>query len=146
MLSPSAVQEPWLPKAEAAALLGVSTREIERKAAAGRIRTNRVRLAGDRSDRTVYSADDLHRVRQERESGALQLAPAVAQRQALPDWLATALKPRADKPWLTIDEAADYSGLTARQIRKLVTEGTLRAWGAATSRRISKASIDAFSA
>ncbi len=49
----------WIPKEEAAALLAVSTRQVERLAASGKVRTQRARLPGDRSDRTVYNEADL---------------------------------------------------------------------------------------
>lgn len=147
------VQGEWLPKAEAAELLGVSTREIERKAASGRIQTKRVRLPGDRSDRTVYSGEDIERVKREREQGVMQLAPrtplasSAMQEQTLAAVLKAALAPPTQpKPWMTLDEAAEYSGLTERQIRKLDRTQVLRGWGVAGNRRISKASIDAFSA
>lgn len=119
------MKQEWIPKAEAAQMLGVSTREIERKAAAGRIQMKKVRLPGDKTDRAVYLTDDIDRVKQEREAGAMQLT--VAQGHALPSavpaWLAAVLQPRTEpinKAWLTLDEAAAYSGLPAPEISRLV--------------------------
>jgi Helix-turn-helix domain len=148
--TPTQAQGEWIPKAEAAELLGVSTREIERKAASGRVRTNKVRLEGDRSDRTVYSVEDLQRVKQERESGVMQLAPRsaavpVVQEQAFAALIA-ALKPpppRVDRAWLTLEEAADYSGLTRPTISRYIRSRVVFAVGrGAKTWRILRGSLD----
>lgn len=143
-----------MPKAEAADFLGVSTREIERKAAAGRLTTKRVRLESDRSDRTVYSCEDLQRIRQERESGALQLAPRgplanatqLMQTEALTALMAAVYKPlapRLDRAWVTLDEAAEYSGLPAHVIAEHVRSRQIFAIGRGVKTwRVLRASLD----
>lgn len=139
MASPTVHQEQgeWLPKAEAATLLGVSTREIERKAAAGRIRTLKVRLPEDRSDRTVYSTEDVQRLKQSRDAGMMQLSPrgSVAPVSELPAVAALAavilksVRPAVEKAWLTLEEAVAHSGLPASQIERLIRDGVVYATG-----------------
>lgn len=148
-------QGEWIPKAEAAELLGVSTREIERKAAAGRIRTNKVRLEGDRSDRTVYSVDDVQRVKQEREAGVMQLAPrglppapeANPVFAALAGQLLRNSAPRIEKPWLSLDEAAEYSGLPQTMLASALRAGGVYALGRGPKTwRVQRSSLDKWSA
>jgi len=74
----------------------------------------KVRLPGDKTDRAVYLTDDIDRVKQEREAGAMQLTSGAGPGPAVrsPAWLAAVLQPRTEpinKAWLTLDEAAAYS-------------------------------------
>ena len=150
MATPSTEQ--WVPKAKAAEMLGVSTREIERKAAAGRIRTQKVRLPGDKNDKAVYAVGDITTVKDQREAAALQLTvgPGQAAPHALPSVVAalTAVlqqtaPPRVERAWLTLDEAATYSGLPASEIARLIRERQVYAMGRGhVTWRIQRESLD----
>jgi excisionase family DNA binding protein len=48
------------------------------------------------------------------------------------------------RPWLTIAEAADVSGLPKSYLRLLVRQGKLKTYGAGSGRRISRASLEKF--
>jgi excisionase family DNA binding protein len=160
--------ENWLPKLEAAKFLGVSIRELERKSGAGRIRTRKVRLAGEKSDRVVYHPVDLATVKRERETNVVmrqepgtralavpaglaieaQMAPVRAQSEiaaALVQTLHQLTPPRITKFWLTVQEAADYSGLPPAQIEELVRDRHVLALGRGPKTwRVQRSSLDDF--
>jgi hypothetical protein len=128
----------WLGKAEAADFLGVSVRQIEYRAARGEIRKREMPKARhERAARVVYSREDLDAIRQgePKQYGPVMTpsAPvpaAVAALDisrpfstasgvlALPAALIDALRERREpapvlKPWLSLTDAAEYSGLPA---------------------------------
>lgn len=119
----------WLTKPDAAALLGVATRQIERREAAGQLRKRTLpRAPGETSARVVYSRADLLALKAgaPNEYAADNGTPTTALAAAgVPfDFVGAfasalaALKPDAPapRPWLTLDEAAAASGLTARYL------------------------------
>jgi excisionase family DNA binding protein len=145
--------EDWILKDAAAEQLGLSPRQVERYAAAGKIRMKLVRIAGDRSDRNVYSMEDIRAILTERESGTLKLVERGNTGLMAPEGpffatLAAVLKqtappPRMDKAWLTLQEAAAYSGLPAPEIARLVRELQVYAMGRGRATwRIQRESLD----
>lgn len=141
----------WLPKKEAAALLGVSTRQVERYAESGRIRMQLARLPGERTDRNVYALEDLEKLNADRAAPAPKLLPfpeAMARTEspaiaALTAILQQTAQPRIERAWLTLDEAAAYSGLPASEIARLVRDKDVYAIGQGhVTWRIQRESLD----
>lgn len=137
----------WLSKGEAAALLGVQTRQIERREAAGQLRKRMLpKEAGQTAARVVYSKADLLALKagtpndyrapgrevSQKSDNAASTAIAPAALVTGGPWLealgallarvspAPVVEPR---PWLTLDEAADYSGLPASWLLKSAQAG-----------------------
>lgn len=136
----------WLSKPEAAALLGVATRQIERREAAGNLRKRTLpRAPGETSARVVYSRADLLALKagapnvyasqnetagrelttngQRIDNGSATTALAVGGApfdfmRTLAAILAARAEPVAPRPWLTLDEAAAASGLPAAWLVK----------------------------
>jgi hypothetical protein len=124
------VEPGWLHKEAAAKMIGVSIRQIENLAALGRIRKHRLeRQVNERSARVLYSLEDLDALKAGTPNSHGAPAPpapktevtALAPAGAAFDFgalaahlaaLARAFPPPADpRPWLTLAEAVEYSGL-----------------------------------
>jgi hypothetical protein len=139
----------WISKDAAAKLLGVSVRQVENRAARGEIEKRTLpKLASERAARVEYSRRDVDAIRAgggrppalAAANGAPLNASAVTVRPpALPAGsnpfagfaaqlaaLAGAFPP-AGKPWLSLKEASEYSGLPARWLREAARAGKLRA-------------------
>jgi hypothetical protein len=161
----------WLPKAEAAAYLGVSARSLERHEGKGFIE-KRVRRAGplERTNAVEYSVADLEALKRgapnvhareiepdgynkivindapasndtgkttavaKRDNGALAGA-GLAQLVSYFEWLRAQNEPPAVKPWLTLAEAVDYSGLPAAWLVAQARSGGVRAVNVGTGAR-----------
>lgn len=137
----AAAKDEWIPKADAAKRLGISIRQIENLTAKGRIRKRKMaKAAWEKTGRVVYASADIDAIRSgERPAVAQQVsqspaaAMAVAVRAADPvaglaAHLAHALGlPAPGKPWLTLQEAHEYSGLPARHLVESARAGMLRA-------------------
>lgn len=135
----------WLSKPDAAALLGVATRQIERREAAGQLRKRTLpRAPGETSARVVYSRADLLALKAgtpneydadngratdgQRTGNGLPTfeTNALAIRNSVMDELfrnyfaarEPAAPPAPAKPWLTLSEAAEASGLPAAWLVK----------------------------
>jgi hypothetical protein len=136
----------WLGKAEAAALLGVSVRQLELKTAQGLVRKETLpKKPNERAARVVYSREDLDAIRAGRPnrygdtsdispSNAVAKQEVVAARDPFAGLarqlaaLARAFPPPAPKKqWLGLKEASEYSGLPARWLRDRARAGGLRA-------------------
>jgi hypothetical protein len=142
----------WLTKRDAATFLGVSTKQVERREAAGQLRKRTLpRAPGETSARVVYSRADLLALKAgaPNEYGTplaaiMQGAPAQTARvsqnetHALAtsrvDSFAAALfahfeagrlsaAPSVVRPWLTLDEAAAWSGLSRGYLLRRAREG-----------------------
>jgi hypothetical protein len=141
----------WLSKRDAARLLGVGERQIERQAAAGKIRTRREpRQPHQTAAPVLFSREDVEAIKagtpnyypvvekrpaagsndagavasgepETQESKAIlpaaPAAPAGAALERLAQLLAAPPAPPA-KPWLSISEAAAFSGLPAAFLRR----------------------------
>ena len=124
----------WLTKAEAAMRLGVSERTIDTWAKERRVSTRVEPRAGRRPATTVDPAD-IERIFSEQHRGAvlapetaLPAAPStIATIDALRQFAEALQRPRAPKPWMTLDEAAEYSGLPKRLLSKMVRDADLMA-------------------
>lgn len=126
-----ATEERWLTKEEAAKVLGMSIRHVERLAAAGQIEKRHVSPgAGTRYGGVHYLGSSVEAVLKERQEG-IHAPVKNALAVVAPTQLARVppLTPRqkhlfdtreiADQalalsaiPWLTLDQASEYSGLT----------------------------------
>jgi hypothetical protein len=145
----------WVPKKEAAELLGCSVRWLERIAARGHLRVETHARARGRGRMAVYAKADLDAwLAGEPNSHAVEVAPApaagsnaadtvalapngagksapgmgpgVAQGVALALGAIAAQKPAAAppvKPWLTLREAAEYSGLPVTYLVRQAKNG-----------------------
>jgi hypothetical protein len=141
------VDEIWLPKDEAAALLKVGIRQLENRAADGQIRKATLpKLPSERVARVVFSRADVLALlngtprtpgnREETREGkaaahaqiAAQTAPEARGVVAIPAALIDALRERREprevlKPWLTLSEAVQYSGLPASWLIAAARDG-----------------------
>jgi hypothetical protein len=122
----------WIPKDEAARFLGVSMRTLTRAMAAGEIRTADSQPAPGHKQRTLCHPEDLRRIdaerrgakpvvrrgnndattelaTEQRRAAAWELLPKGI--EAATDALAALARPRRWRPFLTLAEAAEYSGL-----------------------------------
>ena len=151
------IEPGWLAKDKAAKLLGVSIRQLENRAAKGEIRKNTLpRQLNERAARVMYSIDDIDAIRAGKPNrygepapkaptpermaelargpqlGSLYtLEPAADPFAGLAAQLAAisrAFPPPAPKPkWLTLKEAAVYTGLPARWLAEAARAGKMRA-------------------
>ena len=126
----------WFTKSQAAALLQVSEKTIERLARKGEIHRETRKRPGVRPS-PVYSPEDLDRVKTaqvpqvvvmppQAEAGGV---PALAPRVDLPSFLQSLVTgadvPLRDKLFLTVKEAVRFSGLPESTIRRLLRSGKL---------------------
>lgn len=148
----------WLTKAETAAILGISERTLDRLGEQGKGPERRLRPRPGKKPEPVYRPEDVQAMAAAQNKpmiiapdSPLRTAPAagsiaprppaqpplgVAEFFALVDGIAqkvTAVLPRAEKLWLTLEEAAQVSGLSEAFLRRLVRTGNLpavrdRAW------------------
>jgi hypothetical protein len=171
----------WITAEEAAALLGVNLRQVQKRARAGYIEKRRLpRLPTESAGRVEYSRADIDALlagtpnhcepvaASGQRPGASTPPPtpgngksALARIPAeFPDlWLRPQLAPgpwplAPPRAWLTLPEAAAYSGLPEVTIVSLTRGGMIRAidqWGQdvgqgthRASYRVSRASLDAY--
>ena len=131
------ILDEWFTKSQAAAVLQVSEKTIERLARKREIRRETRKRPGVRP-LPVYDPDDLQKVK-DSQIPQVEVVPqtevgqtqALAPRADLPSFL-QALFPAADMPlrdklFLTIKEAARYSGLPQSTIRRLIHSGKIPA-------------------
>jgi hypothetical protein len=162
----------WVFKNEAARLLEVTERAVERLARQGVIQRKYLpRRANERQARVVFLKADLQTYRAKGEGPARDPVtkqpnpnlPATANGgpnsqvaqtsyfNGLAEHLAklsAAYPPPAKewRLWLTFDEAIDYSGMTPRELRKQIRSGDIVADGTlgSDSLRVSRASLDEY--
>ena len=130
------ILDDWFTKSQAAALLQVSEKTVERLARKGEIRRETRKRPGVRPS-PVYSPEDLDRVKNaqvpqvvvmppQAEAGGV---PALIPRVDLPSFLQSLVSgadvPLRDKLFLTVKEAVRFSGLPESTIRRLLTSGKL---------------------
>jgi len=122
MSETSTVPQPsaqWIGKAEAARRLKRSERTVLEWADAGKIQSRRVQAPSGQTVRELH-AGDIERLIYERAHPAPQPDPPKAaialqtRALALPQPPAVPQPPASPRPWLTLDEAAAFSGLTKR--------------------------------
>jgi hypothetical protein len=158
----------WLSKADAAAFLRVSSRQIERRAAQGYVEARRLpRRPTERSERVVYSRVDLEAIRDgkpnqhgipddsvdnsAKPTGAVEISPVQPAKAAalahtappgawetLAGAFAARFAPAAPvPPWLTLREAAEYSGLPASWLEREARAGNAFALNVGSAKRAS---------
>jgi hypothetical protein len=166
-------QETWIPKARAAELLGLSVREVERMAQNGRIQKRYDKPGpGRRYGCVLYREADVLAIEEEREVGIHNSGGAQAKQNLLTLLPASQVGPRAveaqvdawgaltahlaklsaafptptnRKAWLTLEEAAEHSGLPVAKLTELVSSEVVYAIGRGPKTwRIQRASLDAF--
>ena len=130
------ILDDWFTKSQAAGLLQVSEKTVERLARKGEIRRETRKRPGVRPS-PVYSPEDLDRVKAaqvpqvvvmppQAEAGGV---PALASRLDLPSFLQSLVTgadvPLRDKLFLTVKEAVRFSGLPESTIRRLLRSGKL---------------------
>jgi excisionase family DNA binding protein len=130
----------WLTKQEAARIIGISERSVERLVQSGKIRQRYLRVA-QRRPIAILSPDDVETIRQETiakippplvetegDSKALATRPTKGTDiNALMAALTATQARQEPKLFLTLREAATYSGLTVAYLRRLVDNGKLDA-------------------
>lgn len=128
-------------KADAAARLKITIRELERRTADG-MYTKIVQRG-----RVFYK---LSEIEQPESTEVVKAAPHAATLTLLASAFAGAMRdtrpelPREPRPWLKLDEAEEYSGLPAAMLEKLRRAGQLVAVGRGDQRRYQRASIDSY--
>lgn len=159
------VAESWITKQEAAELLGVSIRQVERLAARGLIRKRYLKPGeGRKYGCTQFQRAAVVSIDREREQALVKTASdsatsvavvPVGQSQATA-WSALAEHlaklsaayptPKREWPaWLTFEEAWEYSGLTAPYLEGFLRDGLIHCIGRGRKTwRIQRASLDAY--
>jgi hypothetical protein len=133
----------WLPKADAAQLLKVQPRQLEKRAEQGLIEKKVLpRRPNEKTARVVYSRADIqailagepkasdrtspHRDQAQPEESALQ-STRVQEIVALVSALRGPAPYPTVKPFMTLEEAAEYAELPIGLLRKLIRTGRLPA-------------------
>jgi excisionase family DNA binding protein len=172
--TPAVLEGEWLTLAETMRMLGKSQSTVERMVAAAAIATKVEPRARRKPERLYNAADVRRMAENERDLGrSLRLVkPPVSTQLAIPaetisslrdvttewgkgvtaslhevmtEWQKGAKSPRlVEKLWLSLEEGAEYAGLPAGYLRRLIHDGQLVAiktpgW------RILRASLDEFS-
>lgn len=134
------IEPGWLPKDEAAKLLGVSVRQLEHRATRREIRKNVLpRQRNERTARVQYSVEDIKAILNHRPNHypAPPTAISSARREPIAGlaagYVAEILRslptppppapPPVLRPWLTLDEAVAYSGLPKGWLLRRAFEG-----------------------
>ena len=134
----------WLTKQQVAQILAVSEKTVEKLAKDGKIEQRERKRAG-KPPQSVFNPDDAERVRQEREpqpsafvmpAGVAAPSPQSIEKAAPPaemmQLLVESLRPHqervrlAEKLYLTIREASEYSGFTQAHLLRLVDASELK--------------------
>lgn len=129
-------------KEAAAARLGITLRELERRTADGTY--TKIRQRG----RVYYRLSEID---QPEAREVVKAAPQAATMTLLAQAFAGAMRdtrpelPRAPRQWLSLEEAEEYSGLPPSLLEKLRRDRQLVAVGRGDQRRYQRASIDTFS-
>lgn len=145
----------WLNKQEAAQRLGVSERTLDRMADKGPER--RMRARPGRKPEPVFNPEDVERLASKAFVVPAALVPSeeLATRQGPPPVLQMLLsviqslattshaKPQAAL-FLTLDEAAEYSGLSKSFLRRVVREGQIPSVKDGLRTKISRHDLDNF--
>jgi excisionase family DNA binding protein len=149
----------WPTKQQAADAIGVSTKLIEQLAKEKKLQAAKWKRPEGGPAIAVYHPADVDRLRQERNPDAAPFVlpaeaepqKAVALRQQPPDvikLLAAAIASQKngvripERLFLTIPEAADYSGLPQTELRRRMKAGTLPALKTGGGWRIRRADLE----
>jgi excisionase family DNA binding protein len=137
----------WLTKLEAMAMLGVSERTIETWIGEQRLGSRPEPRPGKRP-LTMVDGDDVERIRAERNKGAIiRTPPASTEIDPVPPapgdqvlalalrMIGPALERERPKEWLTVEEAAEYSGLPEAFLLRAARRGRVIALDVGKGRR-----------
>jgi len=119
----------FISKEIAAKRLNLSVRRVLELSNMGAIRSNHVMDPTTKRRQTVLLARDVQRVAIDGQKRLVAYRGGAAEAAALPP-VQPPLQlpaPPADRPWLTVDEAANYSGLPARFLLSLIEQRRLGA-------------------
>ena len=103
----------WLGKEEVAELLDKSIRTVLNMAKEGTIKSKLERNPKTGHKNVLFDAEDARRLRDQPDP-PLMRKPAVVQVDAPASFAPIREAPASPRPWLTLDEAAEFSGLTKR--------------------------------
>jgi hypothetical protein len=170
MSAPTQTPAEWISKEEAAQMLGVSTRQIERLAARGLIKRRYTKPGkGNRYGKVEVEGGTVLEMTHERRaalrapsdastdvavvpvarSQSRQIAPQtdffanLAVKLAGLSELALKYGPPQTKPWLTFEEAVEYSGLTPTMLETAIRDAEVTALGRGRGTwRISRRTLD----
>jgi len=145
MATPQTQHDEWIDSEKACKILGLKLRAFQRKVQSGFVRRQILPPSADHNrQQALYSLEDVMNLKESKDNGAsfavahtsaplAAIAPTTA--IALRDLQQTALQALArsvqqetkppDKPWLTLKEAADYSGLPEHWLRRRCKESAL---------------------
>jgi hypothetical protein len=117
----------WVGMDEAEILLGKSQKTVERLAAAGELRSMLEPREGRKPQR-VYHAGDLQRIKQEniRSQQPEPKQPRLLAAPAVPNAVAT-FDVLTKKLWLSLEEAAAYSGFSESALRGMIEQQAVAA-------------------
>jgi len=133
-----AALDEWKTKEEAAQLLQVGVKTVERYAKSDKIRREYRRVPG-RRPLPVYNPEDIEKIRQENvpmtpveplppQALARKLDPAAFLSALLQNGNGQAPQVRlSEKLYLTLNEAAEYTGLSKTLLRRKIHDGELQA-------------------
>jgi hypothetical protein len=114
----------WINKRDAAKRLDVSARTILAMAQAGTIQSKRERDPESNQVVVLLHAGDIERALYEREHPSKEVVKAPAPKAVQVVQLPAPPTPQALRPWLTLDEAASFSGLTKRWLLTIAESET----------------------
>ena len=115
-------QNVWITKKDAAEAVGTTVRQIERYMQRGLLRKQMAE--GRNGPVALVNAEDCRRVKHRREAGPVTVAIEKPAPLAL---AAPAEAPQPPRPWLTLVEAAEFSGLPASWLKRAATSGQVEA-------------------
>lgn len=130
---------PWMTKAAAARELNCSERTIENYVAERKLASRRQAQAG-RRPLTLVNPHDVSRLKAEQNRGVLLTAPTQTPAKAEPrlhelavadtlpravDLLAKLAAQRVPKPYMTLAEASEYTGLPEGLLKRFIKRGEL---------------------
>ena len=131
----------WLSKEEAADALRTSLKTIERMAARGSLQVAHRPLAG-RKPQPVFNPEQIAGLMRQRELLPLALGDGVGPLAMLPAPSAFAAAPPSLPRYLTLDQAAQYCGLSAPLLRRLIRQQTLPALRDARQWKVRREDLD----
>jgi excisionase family DNA binding protein len=118
----------FISKEIAAQRLGLSVRRVLELSANGAMRRRQVTDPVTKRRQTVFSAAEVHRAVMDGKQRLVAYRGGAGEVAALPPVQALpAPSPAPDRPWLTVDEAADYSGLPGTYLLRMIEERRLGA-------------------
>jgi excisionase family DNA binding protein len=118
----------YVSKEIAAKRIGLSVRRVLELSQRGLLKRRTVRDPVTKRRQTVFREEDVDRIVTEGNRRLTAYRGGAGEVAALPPFQAVSAPPVApDRPWLTINEAANYSGLPASFLLRIIGKQRLRA-------------------